>query len=164
MPQATGHPGDHPAVLLKAYFYGYINQNLVEPAARLEREAELMADQCRRGPDPASLLGPGKRVPAPSRPTAAPQRCAGSRAGNTSWSAWRPADLVGVLTGARYISSRAGARVLKLLPDLSKWSQRRLNPDGTRQGHRQDHRNRNFLTQRGCYRSQFSCRSFRRDL
>ena len=36
VPQATGRPGYHPAVLLKIYVYGYINQ--ISSSRRLERE------------------------------------------------------------------------------------------------------------------------------
>ena len=37
VPQATGRPGYHPAVLLKLYIYGYLNR--VQSSRRLEREA-----------------------------------------------------------------------------------------------------------------------------
>jgi transposase len=37
-PEATGRPGYHPALLLKLYVYGYINQ--VASSRRLEREAQ----------------------------------------------------------------------------------------------------------------------------
>jgi transposase len=36
-PEATGRPGYHPAMLLKLYFYGYLNR--VQSSRRLEREA-----------------------------------------------------------------------------------------------------------------------------
>ena len=36
-PAATGRPGYHPAILLKLYLYGYLNQ--VQSSRRLEREA-----------------------------------------------------------------------------------------------------------------------------
>jgi transposase len=45
-PVATGRPANHPAVLLKISFYGYINR--LQSSRRLEREAErsveLMSD------------------------------------------------------------------------------------------------------------------------
>src|SRR6185503_3980542 len=37
-PEATGRPSYHPAVLLKLYIYGYLNQ--VQSSRRLEREAQ----------------------------------------------------------------------------------------------------------------------------
>ena len=37
MPEATGRPSYHPAVLLKLYIYGYLNR--VQSSRRLEREA-----------------------------------------------------------------------------------------------------------------------------
>ena len=37
-PAATGRPSYHPAVLLKIYIYGYLNQ--VQSSRRLEREAQ----------------------------------------------------------------------------------------------------------------------------
>ena len=37
VPEATGRPSYHPAVLLKLYIYGYLNQ--VQSSRRLEREA-----------------------------------------------------------------------------------------------------------------------------
>jgi len=37
-PAATGRPSYHPAVLLKLYIYGYLNQ--VQSSRRLEREAQ----------------------------------------------------------------------------------------------------------------------------
>ncbi|VVN09514.1 IS1182 family transposase ISPpu16 [Pseudomonas fluorescens] len=37
-PAATGRPAYHPAVLLKIYFYGYLNR--IQSSRRLEREAE----------------------------------------------------------------------------------------------------------------------------
>src|SRR4029077_19640448 len=37
-PEATGRPAYHPAVLLKIYLYGYLNQ--VQSSRRLEREAQ----------------------------------------------------------------------------------------------------------------------------
>ena len=37
MPELTGRPAYHPAVLLKIYLYGYLNQ--VQSSRRLEREA-----------------------------------------------------------------------------------------------------------------------------
>ena len=38
VPEATGRPGYHPALLLKIYVYGYINQ--IASSRRLEREAQ----------------------------------------------------------------------------------------------------------------------------
>jgi transposase len=38
VPEATGRPAYHPAVLLKIYLYGYLNQ--VQSSRRLEREAQ----------------------------------------------------------------------------------------------------------------------------
>src|ERR1700733_8836254 len=53
VPEATGRPGYHPAVLLKLYIYGYLNQ--VSSSRRLEREAqrnvELMWLTGRLAPD-----------------------------------------------------------------------------------------------------------------
>jgi transposase len=53
MPAATGRPGYHPAILLKLYLYGYLNQ--VSSSRRLEREAgrnvELMWLTGRLAPD-----------------------------------------------------------------------------------------------------------------
>lgn len=53
VPQATGRPGYHPAVLLKIYVYGYINQ--ISSSRRLEREAgrnvEMMWLTGRLAPD-----------------------------------------------------------------------------------------------------------------
>jgi transposase len=40
-PAATGRPSYHPAVLLKIYIYGYLNQ--VHSSRRLEREAQRSA-------------------------------------------------------------------------------------------------------------------------
>ena len=37
VPEATGRPSYHPAVLLKLYIYGYVNR--VQSSRRLEREA-----------------------------------------------------------------------------------------------------------------------------
>ena len=37
VPEATGRPSYHPAVLLKLYIYGYLNR--VQSSRRLEREA-----------------------------------------------------------------------------------------------------------------------------
>src|ERR687894_2431086 len=37
VPEATGHPSYHPAILLKLYIYGYLNR--VQSSRRLEREA-----------------------------------------------------------------------------------------------------------------------------
>jgi transposase len=37
MPEATGRPSYHPAILLKLYIYGYLNR--VQSSRRLEREA-----------------------------------------------------------------------------------------------------------------------------
>ena len=37
-PAVTGRPSYHPAVLLKTYIYGYLNQ--VQSSRRLEREAQ----------------------------------------------------------------------------------------------------------------------------
>src|SRR5678810_186133 len=52
-PAATGRPSYHPAVLLKIYIYGYLNQ--VQSSRRLEREAqrnvELMCLTGRLAPD-----------------------------------------------------------------------------------------------------------------
>src|SRR6478609_10421729 len=52
-PAATGRPSYHPAVLLKIYIYGYLNQ--VQSSRRLEREAqrniELMWLTGRPAPD-----------------------------------------------------------------------------------------------------------------
>src|SRR5678810_1255545 len=52
-PAATGRPSYHPAVLLKIYIYGYLNQ--VQSSRRLEREAqrniELMWLTGRLAPD-----------------------------------------------------------------------------------------------------------------
>src|SRR5688572_9223965 len=41
-PAATGRPSYHPAVLLKIYIYGYLNQ--VQSSRCLEREAQRNAD------------------------------------------------------------------------------------------------------------------------
>jgi transposase len=53
VPEATGRPSYHPAVLLKLYIYGYLNR--VQSSRRLEREAtrnvELMWLTGRRAPD-----------------------------------------------------------------------------------------------------------------
>jgi transposase len=53
VPEATGRPSDHPAVLLKLYIYGYLNR--VQSSRRLEREAsrnvELMWLTSRLAPD-----------------------------------------------------------------------------------------------------------------
>ena len=53
MPEATGRPSYHPAVLLKLYIYGYLNR--VQSSRRLEREAgrnvELMWLTGRLAPD-----------------------------------------------------------------------------------------------------------------
>ncbi|MCP1539619.1 transposase [Methylorubrum extorquens] len=53
MPAATGRPGYHPAMLLKLYLYGYLNQ--IPSSRRLEREAgrnvELMWLIGRLAPD-----------------------------------------------------------------------------------------------------------------
>jgi len=53
VPEATGRPAYHPAVLLKIYLYGYLNQ--VQSSRRLEREAqrntELMWLTGRLAPD-----------------------------------------------------------------------------------------------------------------
>ena len=38
IPEATGRPSYHPAILLKLYIYGYLNQ--VSSSRRLEREAQ----------------------------------------------------------------------------------------------------------------------------
>jgi transposase len=38
VPEPTGRPAYHPAVLLKIYLYGYLNQ--VQSSRRLEREAQ----------------------------------------------------------------------------------------------------------------------------
>ena len=52
-PEATGRPGYHPAVMLKIYLYGYLNQ--VQSSRRLERECarnlELIWLTGRLGPD-----------------------------------------------------------------------------------------------------------------
>jgi len=52
-PAATGRPSYHPAVLLKLYIYGYLNQ--LQSSRRLEREAqrnvELMWLTGRLAPD-----------------------------------------------------------------------------------------------------------------
>jgi transposase len=37
VPEATGRPSYHPAVLLKLYIYGYLNR--IQSSRRLEREA-----------------------------------------------------------------------------------------------------------------------------
>ena len=37
LPEATGRPSYHPAILLKLYIYGYLNR--VQSSRRLEREA-----------------------------------------------------------------------------------------------------------------------------
>jgi transposase len=37
-PEATGHPADHPSVLLKLYIYGYLNR--IQSSRRLEREGQ----------------------------------------------------------------------------------------------------------------------------
>src|SRR5215207_2295457 len=53
VPEATGRPAYHPAVLLKLYIYGYLNR--VQSSRRLEREAarnvELMWLTGRLAPD-----------------------------------------------------------------------------------------------------------------
>ena len=53
MPEATGRPSYHPAILLKLYIYGYLNR--VQSSRRLEREAsrnvELMWLTGRLAPD-----------------------------------------------------------------------------------------------------------------
>ena len=53
VPEATGRPSYHPAVLLKLYIYGYLNR--VQSSRRLEREAgrnvELMWLTGRLAPD-----------------------------------------------------------------------------------------------------------------
>src|SRR5690349_25138390 len=53
VPEATGRPAYHPAVLLKIYVYGYLNR--VQSSRRLEREAgrniELMWLIRRLAPD-----------------------------------------------------------------------------------------------------------------
>jgi transposase len=36
LPEATGRPGYHPALMLKLYLYGYLNQ--IQSSRRLERE------------------------------------------------------------------------------------------------------------------------------
>ena len=38
VPEVTGRPADHPATLLKIYFYGYLNR--VQSSRRLERETQ----------------------------------------------------------------------------------------------------------------------------
>jgi transposase len=58
-PAATGRPSYHPAVLLKIYIYGYLNQ--VQSSRRLEREAqrnvELMWLTGRLAPDFKTIAG-----------------------------------------------------------------------------------------------------------
>ncbi len=53
VPEATGRPGYHPAMLLKLYIYGYLNR--VQSSRRLEREAgrnvEVMWLTTRLAPD-----------------------------------------------------------------------------------------------------------------
>ena len=53
LPEATGRPSYHPAILLKLYIYGYLNR--VQSSRRLEREAsrnvELMWLTGRLAPD-----------------------------------------------------------------------------------------------------------------
>jgi transposase len=53
VPEATGRPSYHPAILLKLYIYGYLNR--VQSSRRLEREAgrnvEVMWLTCRLIPD-----------------------------------------------------------------------------------------------------------------
>ena len=53
VPEATGRPGYHPALMLKLYLYGYLNQ--IQSSRRLERECgrniELIWLASRLGPD-----------------------------------------------------------------------------------------------------------------
>ena len=41
IPEATGRPAYHPAVLLKLYIYGYLNR--IQSSRRLERERSAMS-------------------------------------------------------------------------------------------------------------------------
>ena len=43
-PAVTGRPSYHPAVLLKIYIYGYLNQ--VQSSRRLERGHSAMSNRC----------------------------------------------------------------------------------------------------------------------
>ena len=77
VPEATGRPSYHPAVLLKLYIYGYLNR--VQSSRRLEREAGRNVEVCgfwggscqttRRSPTFARITGPlfGRFAPASSR-------------------------------------------------------------------------------------------------
>jgi len=51
-PAATGRPSYHPAVLLKIYIYGYLNQ--IQSSRRLEREAQRNVEQRSEGTVDAS--------------------------------------------------------------------------------------------------------------
>src|SRR4051812_14573154 len=51
VPEATGRPAYHPAVLLKLYIYGYLNR--VQSSRRLEREAARNVEIAQRRDDVA---------------------------------------------------------------------------------------------------------------
>jgi transposase len=82
VPEATGRPAYHPAVLLKMYIYGYINQ--IASSRRLEREAgrnvELMWLTGRLAPDFKTIAdfrkdnGAAIRATCRWRPPRAPSR------------------------------------------------------------------------------------------
>jgi hypothetical protein len=49
MPEATGRPSYHPAVLLKLYIYGYLNRGAVEPQTGARGRPQCRADVAHRG-------------------------------------------------------------------------------------------------------------------
>ena len=68
LPEATGRPSYHPAILLKLYIYGYLNR--VQSSRRLEREAsrnvELMWLTGRLAPDHKTIANFARTAAAPS--------------------------------------------------------------------------------------------------
>ena len=53
-PEATGRPGYHPAMMLKLYLYGYLNQ--VQSSRRLERECGRNLEVIRKRKSQTSRL------------------------------------------------------------------------------------------------------------
>jgi transposase len=79
VPEATGRPAYHPAVLLKIYVYGYPNR--VQSSRRLEREAgrniELMWLTGRLAPDcKTTLISAATTAPRSGRCAAGSWCCA----------------------------------------------------------------------------------------
>ncbi len=64
VPEVTGRPGYHPAMLLKLYIYGYLNR--VQSSRRLEREAgrnvEVMWLTTRLAPDHKTIADFRKEI------------------------------------------------------------------------------------------------------